>query len=362
MIERLQPILALLDEGLSLYRRNFVGFVLIAASWFVPVAIVMGLAIAADAWLDEVVAVLLLFGAFVLLFPLLIYLIGGLSRAAIMAAEGQPVRFRAAMAINPLRALGMGCFTIIYYILAQIVSSMISMVCICPLFFFGSFAIGAMASASDGIGGAGAIGISIIVLLFVVFYAFALIVGGASYSSLIYGLQPWVQENQNFGQSLQRSFDLMAYRFWRNALIWGLAAVLVTAAGISVAMTIGLLLPLPLFYALGSESTLAQAVSASAWMIGFVVVLPPLPIWMALLYRRNRVAYEGADLNAQVQGWWRANIGEPTTDHRPPTTDHRLPTAEGERGGGREGQNAQSPISNLQSPVVDDDKRRDSEH
>ena len=39
MTETLQPILALLDEGLSLYRRNFVGFVLITASWFVPVAV-----------------------------------------------------------------------------------------------------------------------------------------------------------------------------------------------------------------------------------------------------------------------------------------------------------------------------------
>ena len=45
MTETLQPILALLDEGLRLYRRNFVGFVLLTASWFVPVAIVAGTAV-----------------------------------------------------------------------------------------------------------------------------------------------------------------------------------------------------------------------------------------------------------------------------------------------------------------------------
>ncbi len=332
MIDRLQPILALLDEGLSLYRRNFVGFVLIAASWFVPVAIATGLVIAADAWVDEFVAIVVMLGAFVLLFPLLIYLVGGLSRAAIMAAEGQPVRFRTAMAISPLRAFGMGCFTIIYYILAQIVSSAISMLCICPVFIFGSAAVGAMASVSSGAGAVGAVGITLLVLFFIVFYAFALTISGATYSSLIYGLQPWIQESRPFGQSIQRSFDLIGYRFWRNALVWGLAAVLVAAVGVSVAMTIGLLLPLPLIYALGAESTVAQAVSASAWMIGFVVVLPPLPIWMALLYRRNRAAYEGADLNGQVQAWWQAHFGEPTTDHRPPTADHRPPTTEGESG------------------------------
>src|SRR5205085_4432131 len=137
MTDALQPILALLDEGLNLYRRNFAAFVLIAAGWVVPVAIAAGLAVAAVSWLDGAWAFLLLMAVALLLFPLLIYLVGGLSRAAAAAADGRPVRFREAVAIHPLRAVGMGCFTIIYAIMAQIASSVLSMICICPLYLFG---------------------------------------------------------------------------------------------------------------------------------------------------------------------------------------------------------------------------------
>src|SRR5690242_19869206 len=114
MIEYIQSILALLDQGIVLYRRNFAGFLLIAASWFVPVAIAAGLITAAASRLDQVWTVALTLAALLALFPLLIYLIGGLSRAATVAAEGRPVRFREAIAIHPFRAVGMGCFTIVY--------------------------------------------------------------------------------------------------------------------------------------------------------------------------------------------------------------------------------------------------------
>lgn len=303
MIEALQSTLALLDEGISLYRRNFTAFVLIAASWFVPVAIATGLVIAAAAWLGETLAILLAVVAVLLLFPLLIYLIGGLSRAAVAAAAGRPMRFREAMAIPPLRAASMGCFTIIYYLVAQIASSMLSLVCICPLYLFGFAALTGLANLSDSDSALGVLGVMFVLLLIAGVYLFSLIVGGATYSSMIYGLQPWVQESRPFGESLQRSFELIGYRFWRNLLAWGLAALLVAAAGLTVTVTIGLLLPLPLTFALGSESPVAQAVAASAWLIGFTLVLPPLPIWMALLYCRNRAAYEGTDLQANIIAW-----------------------------------------------------------
>src|SRR5512147_871704 len=101
MIQRIiaahQATLAILDEGLRLYRRNFIAFVLIAASWFVPVAIATGILIAIGDQLDEITVMLVMLGAMVLLFPLLIYLIGGLSRAARLAADERPVRFREVM-------------------------------------------------------------------------------------------------------------------------------------------------------------------------------------------------------------------------------------------------------------------------
>jgi hypothetical protein len=316
MTETLQPILALLDEGLRLYRRHFVDFVLITASWFVPVAIMTGTAVAAESWISEryaaLIGLLFMFVGLLVLFPLLIYLIGGLSRAAVAASTGRPVRFREAMAIHPLRATGMGCFTIVYSIIAQFASSLMSMACVCPLYFFGFLAVGFIGAAADA-GNSAALGL-IAAGIFLVGLYLSMMLIGATGSGLFYGLQPWVQEARPFGESLQLSMQLIIFRFGRNLLVWCLAALLTAAAGLTVMATIGTLLPLPLMFALGSESPVAQAVALGAWLIGFMVVLPPLPIWMALLYQRNRAAYEGADLRMQVEAWSR----EPRTTQRVP--------------------------------------------
>jgi hypothetical protein len=310
MIERLQPILTLLDEGIAIYRRNFTGFVLISALWFVPVAIAAGVLIAAASWLDTRLAILLGLGGLLLLFPLAIYLVGGLSRAAAAAIDGHPLRFRQALAIRPLRAAGMGCFTLVYMVIAQIVSYVISMACICPLYLVGLLFVGGISSVTGGTEELTIFLGAIFLLVLVLGYAFLLVVGGAVYSSLIYALQPWAQEARPFGETLQRSLDMVGYRFWRNLLVWCMTALLVAAVGLTVTVTIGVLLPLPLAFALGRESLIVQAITASAWLIGFVVVLPPLPIWMALFYRRNRAAREGADLDVALRGWWDGHFGE----------------------------------------------------
>jgi hypothetical protein len=315
MNERLQPILALLDEGFAIYRRNFTGFMLISALWFVPVAITTGALVAAASWLDTGVAILIGILGLLLLFPLAIYLVGGLSRAAAAAIDGRPLHFREALAIGPARAAGMGCFTLVYMVIAQIASYVISLVVICPLYLVGLLLLG---SISALVGNAEEVSLFLgVILLFVLLvgYVFALVAAGAVYSSLIYALQPWVQESRAFGETFQRSLDMVGYRFWRNLLIWGLTALLLAAVGLTVTVTIGLLLSLPLSFALGRESPIVQAITASAWLIGFVVVLPPLPIWMALLYRRNRAAREGSDLDVALRGWWGTYFGEPQTDH-----------------------------------------------
>ncbi|MFO7167550.1 MAG: hypothetical protein DIU80_005925 [Chloroflexota bacterium] len=308
MADRLQPILSLLDSGLSLYRRNFVPFALIAAASIVPIAIAAGALVAAAPWLDELQVTLLVLGAVLLLLPLLLYLIGALSRAAALAAAGERVRLREALAIGPGRLAGMGCFSVIYMILMQFVSSVLSIVCICPLWLFGAAASGLFAV----IGPDSAVGLGVLTLFGVMFgtvYLLALIVGGASYSSMVYALQPWVQERLPFGKALERSLALIGYRFWRNVAAWALSALLLAAGGLTVTLAIGVLVPLPMTLALGSDSPLAQAISLSAWLLGMIVVLPPLPIWMALLYRSNAEARAGGDLEARVQAWAREAAG-----------------------------------------------------
>jgi hypothetical protein len=194
----------------------------------------------------------------------------------------------------------MGCFTLIYAVAAQVATSIMSVVCICPLYVAG-FAFAGVLAGSDT-GSEVPAGLVLFGVFLLGFYG-SLMVSGASGSGLFYGLQPWVQEGRPFGASLQRSLDLIAFRFLRNLAVWLLAALLLAAGGLTVTATIGFLLPLPLIYTLGADSTLAQAVSFGAWLIGLMVVLPPMPIWMALLYRRNRAAYEGEELAERVRVW-----------------------------------------------------------
>ena len=309
MSESFQATCSLLDEGLSLYRRHFVSFLLITACWFVPIAIAVGLIIAAEAWLDETLVVIFVLITVLLSFPILIYLIGGLSRAASAAIEGQPVRILSAFAIHPLRALGMGCYSIIYAIIAWIGSSVLSLVCICPLYFVSISAIAGVTSLSNG---TNSISFALGLLFGVVFasvYLFTFVISGATYSSLIYSLQPWIQELDPFGKAFQRSFEVIGYRVGRNLIAWSASALLITAIGITVTLTIGVLVPLPLIFVLGNDSHIAQAVSATAWILGLIFVLPPLPIWMTLLYRRNVAEHEGIDLDAKIQIWWRECFG-----------------------------------------------------
>ena len=200
---------------------------------------------------------------------------------------------------------------IVYAIAAQIVTSILSIICICPLYLAGFLLSALIVGATEEIGTAPA-GI-ILVVTFLAGLFGSLMISGASGGGLFYGLQPWVQEARPFGESVGRSLELVAYRFGRNLLVWCLGALLIAAAGTTVTATIGILLPLPLSYALGEGSPVVQAVALGAWLIGLMVVLPPLPIWMALLYQHNRAAYEGLDLQAKVLQW-QENRGLRTED------------------------------------------------
>jgi hypothetical protein len=302
MRDRLDLILGLLDEGLRLYRRHFGVFALIAAGWFVPLVIVVGILAAVGERLEPVWAVLAVLGLMAVMLPATIYMLGGLSRAALAAASGEQVRLREALAIRPARAAGVGCFALVYSVAMQAVSSALSLICICPLWFIGFGAAALFGQALDGSGAAPA-GLALIGVLISGVYLFLIMVGGAGYSSLIYALQPLMQSSQPFGDAISESLSLVGYRLGRNLIAWGISALLVVAVGLVVTVAIGVLVPLPLTFALGEESRLAQAVAGVAWMAGLVVVIPPLPIWMALLYRANAAERQGSELEARVREW-----------------------------------------------------------
>ncbi len=302
----LQPMLDLLDEGLRLYRRGFVGFVLLVALWLIPIAIGIGLSIAVvQFWFWPQSGLLLLLLAWMLLLvPLAVYLIGGLSRATLAVQQKQPIRVGQALAIPPLRAVGMGCYGIVLYFITNILFSIVSMACFCPLYLVIIMGLSGIDAFSGEAGDFGRILVIIVgvilALLVFLFYGASLVMSGATYSVLVYGLQPFALERNTLGETIQHSIDLMTYRFGTNLLAFVLTSTISGALMVAVTIAIGVLLPLPLFMALGEESLVAQGVSASAWLLGFIIVLPPMPIWMVLLYQRNVVARYGTDLAERI--------------------------------------------------------------
>ena len=299
-----QSSLVLLDEGLAIYRRNLGPFILLAAIWFVPIAILTGLAVVIFSWADELQKVLLVLSGLLLLLPLLIYLMAVLSRAAGDAIDGRPIQLRGALAIPPLRIVSMTIFAGIYAIVMQIFSGIISLVCICPAYVVGSIV---MAGVFGSIGGSTSILSNAALLIAGLVIAsgnlLSMALGGAALNSVVYGLQPWASGNLRFGVALEQSMALIAYRIGSNVLVCALAAIAIGAGGLSVAIVIGLAIPLPTMWLLGEESPVAQAISVAAWLAGLMVVVPPLPIWMALLHRRSMAARDGLELSEKVSRW-----------------------------------------------------------
>jgi hypothetical protein len=134
-----------------------------------------------------------------------------------------------------------------------------------------------------------------------VFYGLSLVLSGAGYSWMIYGIQPFVLTKLSIRQAMGQSFDLLFYQFRRNLLVFFGASAIFGALTVAVTIAVGVILPLPLFIALGPESVWTQGVSATAWLFGLMLVLPPMPIWMALLYERNRSDRDGDALIARVE-------------------------------------------------------------
>ncbi|MCX7791358.1 MAG: hypothetical protein N2378_12015, partial [Chloroflexaceae bacterium] len=227
--------------------------------------------------------------------PLGLYVMGAVSRAAVMAANGEAVTLRGALALGPLRVLGMGCYGTLFVLVAASVVSMISSVCFCVAYVFGFASVAVFSSASAAGGTAGeavsAAGIVAVIVGVVLIYAATLVLNGAAYSSTIFALQPFAHERMPMGQAIRHSLDLTFYRFGENILVFLCASLVFGAIALAATLAIGVLAPLPVLFLLGAESLAARAITAAVWVGALNVALPVLPIWMALLYRRRLAAW-----------------------------------------------------------------------
>lgn len=299
---RLHSTLDLLDEGCAIYRRHFTSFVAIGMAWLTPIAIAIGLLAANVERIGENWLVVITLAGVLLAFPLLLYLIGGLSRAAAAAIDGRAVDPREALTIHPFGVVKAGCFTIIYGFIMQVASSAISLICVCPIYIIGLSA-SALFAFVDPDSSVGIAAVAVLVAWIAGLYVLAFLISGISYSSMFYALQPWLIERLRFSEALERSVDLIIFRFRSNLVAWGLSALIVFAVGASVSLAVGVIVPFPALLLLGAESTIAQALAGVAWLLGLALVLPPWFIWMTLLYRRNLAARSGADLAQRVEAW-----------------------------------------------------------
>ncbi|MEI7645362.1 MAG: hypothetical protein WCJ55_13895 [Chloroflexales bacterium] len=304
MHDTLQPTLDLLDDGLRLYRREFPRFALIVALGAVPAIILAMLIIRRPNMLGSGGGILALLLSALISLPLGVYLMGAISRATATALRGEPVALRAALAIGPLRLIGMGCYGGVFLFVANMAVSILSMVCFCPLSMAMGGAMGGIAGTTSGSGTASAALAGMLNVIaavtFVLLYGFSLVLSGATYSSLIFSLQPFVQGNLRLGAAIQRSLDMTFYRFGANLLVYLCASLIFGVLAIGSTLAIGVLVPLPLFFLLGAESSIAQGISAAAMLVGLTLALPPLPIWMALLYLRRSAERDGDDLAVRI--------------------------------------------------------------
>ena len=297
-------VLALLDDGLRLYRRHLPGFVLVASAVLVPVA-VGGLLITAlvrtqlgESW-NELSTLLLA----ALQYPAWIYAYLGLSRASAMALAGDEIKVGPALRLGPLRAVGMGCYNIMFSVIAGIFATILVLSIACPILYASTLGAGVLGALGGGSGTLGAAG-AVFLVLFGLISLLTILTFGAMISGQVYAVQAFALERRSFSGSLSRSVDLLTFRLGRNLLAFAGAGAI--SGTISLAY-LGALLA-------GGQSLLTlldielaaptrEALTVAATTASQVLLLPPLPIWMALLHRRLAEERDGADLQAMLESW-----------------------------------------------------------
>ena len=302
-------MLALLDDGLRIYRRNLLGFVLVSSAVLVPLAL-FDLLVSAliTTQLGDDWAVLGALLRIVLLYPALLYTSGALSRATIMVLEGTPIRVGAALRIGIGRTLSMGCYNVLFSIITSMLFSIISLLVVCPI-FYGSMFGASFFVVLGGTGTGGAAG-GLFGVLFVVAFLFNIALSGAQVVSMIYAVQPFVLEQRSFSNTLSRNVDLLTFRFGRNLLVFVGAG---TIFAMLLVVYIGTLIAggAALFGFLDIELSplVINAATVVLTTVSSVLFFPPAAIWMALLHRRSAQERDAADLVASVEQW-HGSLGE----------------------------------------------------
>lgn len=292
-----------LDDGLRLYRRHFWRYVGLAAVALAPLALGARLVI----WLGRsstaewVWAVLAAWPLASLLLG--VYWVGSLSRATVTALSGKPFALRGALAIEPRRALRGGAWAVLrglgafFYCVIVAVAAMAAWGAVL-------FVIGACLRIALSVSGvARAVTDALLALMFWLGgFGLLVIIGGMPLASIAFGLQPWFQDERPAAAPLKRSTQV-----WRDGDAEGMyfvAALAVLCLGAVITLSLSVLFALP-FQNLSAPFLTRGTLSL---LVAAILVLPLLPIWMALLYRKLSADVDGGELGSRIASW-RSSIG-----------------------------------------------------
>jgi hypothetical protein len=235
-------------------------------------------------------------------YPILMYACLALSRAAGDALAGRPIKLGAVLRLRPIRAVGMGCYGILLAIVSGLFSSVLVISVACPLIYamlFGAGFLGSLGGSSI-LGAAGSL-FGVVVGLIALS---TLLLTSATFATLAYAVQAFALEDRPVGSAISRSIDLLLFRFGRNLLMFvGAGAIigtlLIAYAGTILAGGAGILRLLDI----EPSPIVAQALSSVVTTATWVLLLPPLPIWMAMLHRALAEERDGTELLAAVEQW-----------------------------------------------------------
>lgn len=304
--DRLPLILDLLDDGLWLYRQYWSAFALITATGFVPLLIIgMALLTMRPATRPGLWAVI---GAgAVLTLVVGSWMIAALSRATAAALAQQSINIRTALAVPPTRLLRGGWFALVrsakafaYYAVGALTWGILVGGTTLVLRVVLGAALGAW-NVSPQV-------ITLVSTGYTVFglYFLLVLVIGMPVSAGIHVLQPWLHE-RHLDHTAARIFaELWRSDFDQDGLYFAAALVcsgICTIAGVSAGVA---LWPLITFFVQPDATGLISLAAPGALLVS----VPPLPIWMALLYRHAAAVRAGNEFADEIAAWHTRIVSE----------------------------------------------------
>lgn len=296
-------VIDILDDGLRVYRRYFVQYALAMLLGLLPPAVVsILLNVVLINYLGSGWVILTSFITVPLSVLFFVYIMAVLSRMTAQALRGERPSARGAMRIGIGRVLGMGCWTTIFGLMTSLVIGGVAGLCACMA------SVGLMGGASALFSGSGGFAfVSFSVLVSVMGY---MIVIGAVAVGAVYAIQAFALEQRPFGASISRGNDLLFFRFGRNIMLFfgagALFATLLLAYAGALVGVIGLVVSSVQNFNVLNNFLSSPATTSWLSIVGYltqIVLLPPVPIWMTIVFLRLRAERDGGDLEGRINTW-----------------------------------------------------------